>query len=130
MNTANLQLEGLYVAVSALMNAIRQKGIITDAEIEASLADAERSVSTDPRRSSEMSPSNVEAILFPIRYLRLANRKWADGELPGFAELAAGVGREKPQHREMVAQEREYSKVFEDADERRLGEADCLPRKE
>src|SRR5690606_15937290 len=34
MNTANLQLEGLYAALAALMNAIRDKGVLSADEIE------------------------------------------------------------------------------------------------
>ena len=124
MNTANLQLEGLYVAVSALLNALRQKGVLTEQEIEASLADAEGSVASDPRRSPELSHAHVDAILFPLRYLRLANRTSSNGDLSGFAELAARVGREKPQQGEIVAQEREDIEASEDADVRRLEEED------
>jgi hypothetical protein len=124
MNTANLQLEGLYVAVSALMNALREKGVLTQEEIEASLADAEGRVASDPGRPLEMSPAHVDAILFPLRYLRLANRTWAADEVPGFMALAARVGREKPPHGEGIAQEREDIEVSEDADVRRIEEED------
>lgn len=96
MNTANLQLEGLYVAVSALMDALRQKGVLTEGKIEARLADAETRLSTDPQRSGELSHAHLDAILFPLRYLRLANRTSAKGAPLGFGELAARVGREKP----------------------------------
>src|SRR5690606_786426 len=41
MNTANLQLEGLYAAMAALMNAIRDKGVLSADEIETVLKDAE-----------------------------------------------------------------------------------------
>ena len=36
MNTANLQLEGPYVAVASMINAIRDKGLLTEQEIETS----------------------------------------------------------------------------------------------
>jgi hypothetical protein len=130
MNTANLQLEGLYVAVSALMNALREKGVLNEQEIEASLADAEGLVASDPRRSPELSHAHVDAILFPLRYLRLANRTWADGEFAGFTELAARVGREKPQQGEIVAREREDIEASEDADVSRLEEEDRLSGRE
>ena len=124
MNTANLQLEGLYVAVSALMNALQQKDLLTEQEIEASLGEAEEMLRSDPHRSAEMSASHVDAILFPLRYLRLANRTWTDGEFRGFGELAARVGREKPQQGDIMAQEREDIEASEDADVRRLEEED------
>ena len=120
MNTANLQLEGLYVAMSAIMNAVRQKGILTEEEIDRSLEEAEAALAGDANRPQELSAAYVDAILFPVRYLRLANRTWADGEFPLFAELGARVGREKPQAGDVMAEEREDIEASEDEDVRRL----------
>jgi hypothetical protein len=122
MNTANLQLEGIYVAISALMTAIRQKGLLTAEEIEASLASAEKALSSDPQRSDAMSPAHVDAILFPLRYLRLANGSAVGHEYPSFAEITARVGREKPQQGDIIALDREDIEASEDADVRRLDE--------
>lgn len=126
MNTANLQLEGLYVAVSALMNALRQKGVLSEKEIEDALADAEEALIADPNRPDELSPAHVDAIAFPLRFLRLANMREADGEFASFSELAAQVGREKPQHAEIMDQEREDTEVSEEADIRRLEAMEAL----
>ncbi|MEF2551961.1 hypothetical protein VQ042_11420 [Aurantimonas sp. A2-1-M11] len=120
MNTANLQLEGLYVAVSALMTALRQKQVLAEGEIDDALGHAETALLSDPRRPTELSPAHADAIAFPLRYLRLANRRSANGEFPTFSELAAQVGREKPQQAHILAQEREDTEVSEDADVRRL----------
>src|SRR5262245_44922218 len=90
MNTANLQLEGLYAAVSALMGALRDKGVMTQEEIDACLAKAE-TVNACARRK-ELSAANLEAILFPLRYLRAAN---AAPEPKSFAEIALGIGMRK-----------------------------------
>ena len=123
MNTANLQLEGLYAALSALMNALRQSGAVNEADIDAALADVEDSVTAD-RSRADLSPANLDAIAFPIRYLRLANRLGAEGSYPSFAELTARVGREKPQQAELQSLEREDIEASEDADVRRLEEID------
>lgn len=96
MNTANLQLEGLYGAVTALLAALRRKGLLEEAEIEAALAEAEAAMLADPNRPGELSPAHVDAIAFPIRYLRAANRGFAEDGAASFSELAAQVGREKP----------------------------------
>lgn len=93
MNTANLQLEGLYAAFAALMEALKEKGVLGQDEIDRALRYAEHRLSHDPGRPEDLSEANVNAILFPVRLLRLANE---DGEEPrSFAELAAQVGRRK-----------------------------------
>ncbi len=96
MNTANLQIEGLLVAVSALMEALRARGALTAAEIDGALAEAEAALLADPERPPELSHAHVEAICFPVRYLRLANRTAGQGRVESFTDLAARVGREKP----------------------------------
>jgi hypothetical protein len=92
MNTANLQLEGLYAAVAALMNSLREKGVMTTDEIDACLRDAEV-VNTSARRT--LSPSNVDAIRFPFRYLRAANRTAAAGQPKSFFDIATEIGMTK-----------------------------------
>lgn len=98
MNTANLQLEGVYAALAALMTALRQKNLLSEAEIEEALAAAEKGIASDPGRPSELSGANVDAICFPLRFLRLANRNAAAGQSMSFVQLAAEVGRSKPDH--------------------------------
>jgi hypothetical protein len=95
MNTANLQLEGLYVAVAAILNAIREKGLLTEQEIERALAGAEQVALGD---RSQLSPAHVDGICFPLRLLRLANKAGAQGQQRSFSELATRVGQTKPEH--------------------------------
>ena len=95
MNSANLQLEGVYAALTGLMTALRDKGLLSLDEIDQALAKAEAGLVADVRRPAEVSAANVEAICFPLRYLRLANRATADGPALSFAELAARVGQMK-----------------------------------
>ncbi len=92
MNTANLQLEGLLLAVAAMAEALKDKGLLSQDEIEAALARAEGVASGDPRRPEEMSVANVAAVLFPIRFLRKANAGGA--EAGAFSQLAAEVARD------------------------------------
>lgn len=91
MNTANLQLEGLYIAVASLMAALRRHELLTESAIDAALAEAERCAEADGTLSSERSQSNVQATVFPIRLLRLANA-YGTSNLPPFSELASRVG--------------------------------------
>ncbi len=92
MNTANLQLEGLLLAVSGIADALKRKGILSQAEIDAALGEAETVAAADPGRSGQMSPANVAAVLFPIRFLREANGL-GDAEVGSFSRLAAQVAR-------------------------------------
>lgn len=72
MNTANLQLEGLYVVISALLVALREKGVFEEAEIDRLLAETESALVADSNRSAELRGANVDAICFPVRFLRQA----------------------------------------------------------
>lgn len=91
MNTANLQLEGLYMALSAILDALRSKGLLSGTDIELALLEAEKAASSTPQR--QLSPANLEAICFPFRYLRAANR--AGAEHLSFAEVAVQVAQQR-----------------------------------
>lgn len=95
MNTANLQLEGLLVAISSLVETMRRKGLLTQQEIEDALSNAEAAVGADPQRPPEVSASNVDAICFPIRFLKLAMAA-TPGSHMFFSETTAMVGETKP----------------------------------
>ena len=96
MNTANLQLEGLYATVAGLMNALRDKNVLSQEEIDHALRGVEAVMMADPGRATELSAAHVDAICFPARFLRLANQASARGEALSFTQLAAEVGRTKP----------------------------------
>jgi hypothetical protein len=93
MNTANLQLEGLYSAVAALTNLLKEKGVLSREEIDACLNAAEATTIQD--RPHELSAANVEAIRFPFRYLRATNQ--AGNPPPSFAAVATQIGLTKDQ---------------------------------
>jgi len=88
MNTANLQMEGTLLALAALCEALKQKGMLSPAELENALDCAERGVSA---RAAALSVSNVEAIRFPIRFLRVALQR--DGQPLDYSSIAAHIGR-------------------------------------
>ena len=98
MNTANLQLEGLLLAIASVHQALVAKGLLTSEELERALALGEQTALGDDRVAEDLSPSNRDAIAFPIRLLRLANTMAADGSTPGFGELARRVGETKGAH--------------------------------
>lgn len=89
MNTANLQLEGLLLSISFLFETMRRKGLLTEQEIDAALREAETSLKLEAA-TSNLSPANLEAIQFPIRFLRAATKMTSTGHI-SFAALTAMV---------------------------------------
>jgi hypothetical protein len=94
MNTANLQLEGLYVAVAALAEALREKGLLSAAELASTFERAE-TVAWQAAAEKDLSASNIGAIVFPIRYLKVAVEASANGKHLPFHEVARLVGEAK-----------------------------------
>jgi hypothetical protein len=73
MNTANLQLKGILLALRSLLEALKAKGLLNQQEIENALLEAEAMACAEGKTRDELSKSNAEAICFPIRFLREAN---------------------------------------------------------
>ena len=101
MNTANLQLEGLLAAIAALNNLLVSKGIVSRGELEKALHVAEATATGDDRLS-ELSPANRDAIVFPLRLLRLANNMASADGVPPFSELARTVGETKQPYNDQL----------------------------
>jgi hypothetical protein len=95
MNTANLQLEGLYLVIASLNNALVRKGILSRDEIDLALRRAEQTALGEDRVSEDMRSANRDAIAFPARLLALANRTASADEISTFSELARMVGATK-----------------------------------
>ena len=95
MNTANLQLQGLLLAVASINSALVRKGVLDIDEIDVALRKAEASLTGEERLFEDMSPANRDAIVFPIRLLQLANHSQGEAGVPGFSELARMVGQTK-----------------------------------
>ena len=94
MNTANLQLEGLYLSIAAMNEAIVRKGVLTREQVDAALRSAEETAASD-YGNEDKSSAHRDAVAFPMRVLRLANNMSADGQVPAFSELAKMVGQTK-----------------------------------
>lgn len=73
MNTANLQLEGVLMAMAAICRLLREKGLVEEEDIDDILRRAEELLAADKQRSDQISSANIEAMLFPLRFLRKAN---------------------------------------------------------
>jgi hypothetical protein len=95
MNTANLQLEGFYLVIAALNQALVAKGVMSREEIGHALRVAESLATGDDRATEDLSPANRDAVAFPARLLILANQIGPEEPLPGFSELARQVGTTK-----------------------------------
>ena len=91
MNTANPQLEGLYLALAAINRLLVEKQLVTHEEIHRVLKDAENTVLSDPQPAT-VSHAHTKAVAFPIRFLMLANDTSAKGGSVDFETLARQVG--------------------------------------
>ncbi|ASS58465.1 hypothetical protein ACU8NH_29665 (plasmid) [Rhizobium leguminosarum] len=91
MNTANLQLKGLIMAMASICDAIVEKELLTSGELNAALAKAKQAVEDDD--DHELSDANRAAILFPIRVLQLAEEAGRRGERLTFSDYAKLVGK-------------------------------------
>jgi hypothetical protein len=92
MNVANLQIEGLLMAVAALNDTLVRKGLLSSDEVDTALRKVEASLTADERLYEDMSPANRDAVCFPIRLLLAANKHSTSADLPPFSQLARNVG--------------------------------------
>ncbi len=92
MNTANLQIEGLLLALGQIVTLLKEKGVLSDADVAAALRRAEAVAMGDDGRHGQLREANVQAILFPIRYLI---ETVSTGEARAFRDVTAEVGRAK-----------------------------------
>ncbi len=95
MNTANLQLQGLLLAVASINNTLVHKGLLTIDDIDLVLRKAEASLTGEERLFEDLSPAHRDAVCFPIRLLQAANLSQGETEVRGFSELARMVGQTK-----------------------------------
>jgi hypothetical protein len=91
VNTANLQLEGMVMALASICEALSEKGLLDHQDINAALARARRALEEDD--SHHLSEANQAAVLFPIHFLGLANQAHERGKRFTFSDYAALVGK-------------------------------------
>jgi hypothetical protein len=94
MNIANLQLEGLCLAIAAINHELVAKGVLSQDEMDTALRKAEATAIGDERFIDQLSPANRDAVCFPIRVLQIANLTGADHPW-SFSKLAKTVGETK-----------------------------------
>jgi hypothetical protein len=100
MNTANLQLEGVYFVLAALIEALIAKGVVQKSEMVALLSEVERRIGADKSRPAEIRDANVEAALFPARFLKSALRAASEGGKPSFADVVSLIKETRRQQEE------------------------------
>jgi hypothetical protein len=93
MHAANLQIEGLCLALASINRLLVAKGIVTQEELDNAFEKAEATARGDNRFAGNMSSANRDAVCFPIRVLQIANdtgaeTPWSFSEL---AKLVAGT---------------------------------------
>ena len=92
MNSANLQLEGLYLVVAAMHETLISKGLVSRQEVDDAMRAAEQTAINDNRSVESLRPAERDALAFPARLLRMANSTVAEGEALSFSALARRVG--------------------------------------
>jgi hypothetical protein len=102
MNVANLQLEGLIMAVAAINKVLVSKGLLSENEIDAALRKTEASLTGEERAYEDLTPSYRDAVCFPIRMQQLANAMQADSEPPAFSALTRMVGQTKGHYNDQM----------------------------
>lgn len=95
MNTANLQLEGLIMAVASINHVLVRKGVLTTEEIDGALVKAQANM-VDRSRAAELTNAGRDAVNFPIRMLQVTNQCAPEADVPTFADVARMVGEMKP----------------------------------
>jgi hypothetical protein len=81
------------MALYALLNVTKSKGLLNVHEVEEALETAETSILADHARVSGLSDAQLAGVLFPIRFLRQANT--ASKTMESFTTIAQLVGETK-----------------------------------
>jgi hypothetical protein len=95
MNVANLQLQGLLMAIASINNALVHKRVLDVDEIDLALHKAEANLTGEERLFEDLSPSQRDSVCFPIRLLRAANNSQGENSVSTFSELARLVASTK-----------------------------------
>jgi hypothetical protein len=99
MDTGNLQMQGLCLAIASLNKLLIAKGVLSASEVETALQAAEIAASNDERFFESLTPPQRDAVTFPIRFLQEANQ--CNGDL-SFSALAKAVGENKKPYNDQI----------------------------
>ncbi len=102
MNVANLQLQGLLMAIASINNALVHKGVLNIDEIDLALQKAEANLTSEERMFEDMTPTQRDAVCFPIRLLQAANNSQGETEVSSFSELVRLVGKTKDPYNDQM----------------------------
>ena len=102
MNVANLQIEGILIAIASLNNTLVKRGVLSIDDIDLALDKAEANVIGEERNYESLSPANRDAICFPIRLLKAANLGQSENHIQPFSELARTVGKTKEPYNDQM----------------------------
>lgn len=96
MNVANLQMQGLLMAMASINRTLVAKGLLSVDEIDRALRTAEATLTGEARMVDDLPPANRDAVCFPVRLLIAANRDHAGGgTVASFTDLSRSVGLHK-----------------------------------
>jgi hypothetical protein len=101
MNVASLQIEGICLALASINRLLVAKGLVSQEELDIALQKAEATAHGDDRFVEDLSPSNRDAVCFPIRVLQIANDTGADKPW-SFSQLAKLVGESKTPYNDQL----------------------------
>jgi hypothetical protein len=102
VNVASLQIEGLLMAIASINNMLVHKGVLSIDEIDLALRKAEAGLTSEERLFEDMTPTNRDAVCFPIRLLQMANNAQGETDIPPFSELVRMVGRTKEPYNDQM----------------------------
>lgn len=94
MSVANMQIEGLCMAIIAINHALVEKGMLTQLDLNRAFKKAEAIARSDELFVEDLNPSSRDAVCFPIRILKAANKETTPRSST-FSELARMVGETK-----------------------------------
>ncbi|MBS7696524.1 MULTISPECIES: hypothetical protein [unclassified Chelatococcus] len=102
MHTANLQIQGLVMAVAAINNLLVSRQLVSVDDIHQALRKVEADFRSDERLYEDLSPAHRDAVCFPIRLLQLANLGQSEHAIQTYAELARAVAKTKHPYNDQI----------------------------
>ena len=92
------KLEGLYLAIASINEALIAKGVLSRDELTHALRTAEQSMVGDDRATEDLRPAERDAVAFPCRLLIEALATTSAGEPLSFSDLTRRVGMTKERY--------------------------------